>query len=389
MIFSNVIVVKKTILLTFFSIFFTFLQVLSQSIRINEFSQGANNEKEWVELVVTSSSPVTYTNCVLSFVNISGWIIDDNNGDFSPTNHFTGSGITTGHMRFKNQLPWTSIPVGSIILIYNAADKDIVSSFPADDFLDLNSDCVYVLPSNHASIEYCTTLPAAVGCASRTNYSSCSVSSGTWAGTIALRTEGDAIQVRTPTFSLVHGVVYGRSTSASGCTTTPNLVGSPSAPLITTSTMPTGNFISFNGSSDADYFNSSSWTIGSYSTSTPTPGAFNNSNNQSLIFNTFRGGCTCHRILPLEDDVRVYNQRNLENKVEIIGHTLRSVFTNGRYNQQILIYDQSGRLINSMNVFVNGRLDIDLSKKIVSGVNIIKVLVDNRRQDQFTLKMVK
>jgi len=105
----------------------------------------------------------------LAEVNIEGWILDDNNGDFSPINHFKGSGMATGHMRFKNQLPWTDLPVGAIIVIYNAADRDI--NIPPDDPFDwVNNDCIYILPSNHASLEYCTTLPTAINCTTRTDY---------------------------------------------------------------------------------------------------------------------------------------------------------------------------------------------------------------------------
>ena len=97
----------KTIKLMIVSLLLWSITV-GQSIRINEFSQGTSGAKEWVELVVGSSTPINNSNCVLAKVNIAGWILDDNNGDFSPTNHFTGSGMATGHMRFKNQLPWNN-----------------------------------------------------------------------------------------------------------------------------------------------------------------------------------------------------------------------------------------------------------------------------------------
>ena len=166
--------------------------VNAQSIRINEFSQGANGSKEWVELLVTTTSPIGLTNCSSIRLNIGGWILDDNNGDFSPLNHFTGTGIAQGHMRFKNQSPWNSLPAGSIIVIYNAADKDIVTNFPPDDPNDINGDCVYVVPSNHLSLEYCTTLPVANTCNSRNDYSVCTYTSlGSWLN-IGLANAGDA-----------------------------------------------------------------------------------------------------------------------------------------------------------------------------------------------------
>lgn len=266
-----------------------------QYIRINEFSQGTSGAKEWVELVVSSNSPVNNTNCILNKVSISGWILDDNNGDFSPSNHFTGSGIASGHIRFRNVAPWNNLPVGAIIVIYNAADRDV--SIPADDPFDwVNNDCVYIVPSNHSSIEYCTTLPIATNCTTRSDYAACSyVTTGNW-NNVSLANAGDAIQIRNPSFNLIHGLVYGKSTSASGCTTTPDMVGNTSAPLISNLAMSL-TAASFIGTTDADYFDATKWSI--IPANTATPGAPNNAANQTYINNTLRGGCTCNRILPI------------------------------------------------------------------------------------------
>lgn len=358
----------------------------AQTVRINEFSQGANNNKEWVELVVLSSSPVNFTNCVLSFVNISGWILDDNNGDFSPTNHFTGTGIAGGHMRFKNQSPWTSIPVGSIVLIYNAADKDIVTPFPADDALDLNSDCVYVLPSNHSSLEYCTLSPLATNCTTRTNYGTCTYgTAGGWT-TVGLANAGDAMQIRNPSYSLIHGVVYGKSTSVSGCTTTPDMVGTSLAPLITTVNMG-GLSAAFNGSSDADYFNAGSWIV--QSSTLATPGAFNNATNQNLIFNTFRGGCTCNRILPFEESVIITRSRDNEMSVKLVGESIVTNTNNYIYNQVILVYDGSGKQISSTKRIVKGYSEYHLKELSNRGIYFVKVLVDDEKYSNFTFKIIR
>lgn len=286
----------KSFCILFFTSFVFYSQIFSQSVRINEFSQGTSGSKEWVELVVGSSSPVNTTNCVLAKVNIGGWILDDNNGDFSPINHFTGSGVATGHMRFRNVLPWNNLPIGAIIVIYNAADRDI--NIPPDDPYDwLNNDCVYIIPSNHTSIEYCTTSPSATNCTTRTDYTSCTyTSTGNW-NNVSLANAGDAIQVRNPSFGLVHGLVYGRSTSASGCTTTPDMVGSGLAPIVSNVAMSL-TAASFIGTTDADYFDATKWLI--IPANTATPGSYNNLSNENYIINTLRGGCTCHRVLPGE-----------------------------------------------------------------------------------------
>jgi len=63
----------------FFSIFSNFL--ISQQLIINEVSQGASGNKEYVEiLVIPGTTPYSCTNYC---IDIRGWIFDDNNGYFS------------------------------------------------------------------------------------------------------------------------------------------------------------------------------------------------------------------------------------------------------------------------------------------------------------------
>jgi len=352
----------------------------SQSIRINEFSQGANGAKEWVELVVGSPTPINNSNCVLAKVNIAGWILDDNNGDFSPPNHFTGTGVATGHMRFKNEAPWNNLPVGAIIVIYNAADRDL--NIPADDPFDwVNSDCVYIVPSNHSSLEYCTNLPAVTSCIGRNNYAACTyVATGTWAN-VGLANAGDAIQVRDPSFNLIHGAVYGRSTSASGCTTTPDMVGNALAPLVTNVAM-SGTSAAFIGSTDADYFDATKWVVQSYTLSTP--GAYNNATNETYIVDTLRGGCTCNKILPLYDpNLIIRPSGNSLLSVKIIGNVLS---INTKHKQFIYVYNSVGQLTATV-ISTSNRLD--LSEYTNNGLNMIRVIVDDRRGSTFMLKYLK
>lgn len=354
----------------------------AQIVRINEFSQGASGNKEWVELVVTSSTPVTYVNCVLSKVSIAGWILDDNNGDFSPTNHFTGTGIAGGHMRFKNQAPWNNLPVGAIVLIYNSADRDL--NIPADDPFDwVNNDCVYIVPSNHTSIEYCTTSPLASNCTSRTNYSTCTYGAlGGWT-TVGLANSGDAIQVRDPSLNLVHGIVYGKSTSASGCTTTPDMVGTALAPLVTNVAM-SGTSAAFNGSLDADYFSAGSWIVQSHTLSTPA--APNNATNQNYIVNTLRGGCTCHRVLPLEEGSIIYYQRQQVGlEVRMLGSVLE-VKGNDNYEYYVSVYNSIGKLLHTTR---SRNKQLNLNSYLDPGINFIKISVDDRRGSTFIIKHLK
>ncbi len=363
------------------------ISTTAQSIRINEFSQGASGAKEWVELVVSSATTITNSNCVLAKVNIAGWVLDDNNGDFSPLNHFTGSGMATGHMRFKNELPWNNLPVGAIIVIYNAADRDLI--LPADDPYDwVNNDCVYIVPSNHLSLEYCTTLPAASSCIVRTNYAACTyVSTGTWAN-IGLANAGDGIQVRDPSFNLIHGVVYGKSTNVSGCTTTVDMVGNAVAPLISNVAM-SGTSAAFVGTSDAEYFDATKWTI--QSATVATPGAYNSATNETYIFDTLRGSCTCNKILPIkEEDLYVSNYRktteiNLINEQLIVNFKYRE-----KYIYDVIIYDNFGRLQYRRRITKpsnENRLDIATALK--SGMNYIRVIIHDNFYSSKTIKYIK
>lgn len=363
----------------------------SQSIRINEFSQGSGGSKEWVELVVMSSTPVDFTNCVLQTVNIGRWIIDDNNGDFSPPNHFTGSGIAQGHLRLKNQIPWTEMPVGSIIVIYNAALGERDEILPPDDPLDINFDCVYILPSNHSSLEYCTSTPIASDCTTPSNYTGCSYVTGTavnsW-GYIGLANAGDAIQVRNPAFGLIHGVVYGKSTSVSGCTTTPDMIGGMLAPLISNLNMG-GNSATFTGSSDADYFDATKWLI--QTAAAATPGAFNNAANQNYIVNTLRGGCTCNRILPFynEDNKnisRLINQKY--DRIIFLNGIINSEFYNKAYKLNIYIYNVDGKLTYKETVHAKASSKIDLNPYLNKGINLIKVVADITPYKIYTFKTI-
>jgi hypothetical protein len=369
----------KTIKLMIVSLLLWSITV-GQSIRINEFSQGTSGAKEWVELVVGSSTPINNSNCVMAKVNIAGWILDDNNGDFSPTNHFTGSGMATGHMRFKNEAPWNNLPIGAIIVIYNAADRDV--NIPVDDPFDwVNNDCVYIVPSNHASIEYCTTLPTASNCTTRTDYAACTyVTTGNW-NNVSLANAGDGIQIRNPSFGLVHGLVYGKSTSASGCTTAVDMVGNSLAPLISNTSMSltAGSFI---GTTDADYFDATKWLI--VAANAATPGAYNNASNETYIIDVLRGGCTCNRILPLDNpNIIIRPNDNSLLDAKIVGNILT---INTKYKQSIYIYNSVGQLTNTV---VNTNNQLDLSKYISIGLNLIKVVVDDRKGSTFILKYIK
>jgi len=79
-------------------------------IVINEFSQGSDGTKEWVELVITADG-----------TNIQGVYCSDDEGGFSNIDFQLKTDLAT----------FSSVSKGSIIVVYNGADKD--GTLPDDD----------------------------------------------------------------------------------------------------------------------------------------------------------------------------------------------------------------------------------------------------------------
>ena len=167
---------------------------------VNELSNGPSLEKEYIELIVIGPA---CTN-----VDIRNIKVDDNNGTifngFSTT--LVNGGVSTGHMRFANLAVWSAVPTGSIILIYNNADPNVL--LPANDPDDTApADKRYILPVNHASLQGCSTSPNA-GSSSASGYYTCVFGAGNWTQ-IALRNQGDAAQTRDALGRYFHGISYG------------------------------------------------------------------------------------------------------------------------------------------------------------------------------------
>jgi hypothetical protein len=198
---------------------------------INEFSNGTTGSQEYIELVVVGD-PDNPT----APVNLTGWIIDDNNGDFGT------AGIAQGHIILGSA--FSAVPPGSIIVIYNNADPN--PAIPANDPTDSNSDGVYIVPSNNSSIELTSGGPGGTlgtscnggsgGAGSGSTPISASVSGCTAAGEIISTYSGntyatgqtnawaaigyangaDAAQVRCPDATVFHALVYGSGMTDGG-----------------------------------------------------------------------------------------------------------------------------------------------------------------------------
>lgn len=173
-----------------FLILFPFL-CFGQGLIINEISNGTTGTQEYYELVVIGSSSNPLGN-----VDLGGWIIDDNNGDFEG---FTTTGIATGHIRIKPGF-YSSVRPGSILVIYNSAEL-----FFTSDPSDSNGDCVYFIPITDPSLENNNSIPSTTN----SNYTPATYGALQSWTRIGLRNDGDAVQVRKPGGTFFHGFSYG------------------------------------------------------------------------------------------------------------------------------------------------------------------------------------
>jgi len=215
---------------------------------VNEFSQGASGNKEYIELVVKGQR-----SCNDTCADIRGWIFDDNNGWYGST------AISPGCYRFKNDPVWSCVKYGAIIVIYNSGDPN--GSMPPDDPTDANNDGVYILPVTSALLEMHNTLPSG----SSMNYPSAGFTAATTWTNMALNNTNDAVQVIDPSdlTTAYHAVSYG---------------GGVVAPVHITAS---GSQKVYYLSSD-QYNTSSAWVAGAVPTN-ETPGAPNTPANAAWI----------------------------------------------------------------------------------------------------------
>ena len=234
---------------------------LPAGLIINEWSNGPAGSQEYYEFVVAGQCG--------ELVDIRGYILDDNNGTFTTPASYSGtaSGIAPGHFRFAFVAQWASIPVGSLILIYNANDPNTV--LPADDPTDANNDSLYVVPHNNALFERCLSMPIATTPDSLYTPCTYTVSPLSGWGALSLRNSGDAIQVRQPDGTYYQGVSYGGSEISGGPNNLKLFTGSGSAMA--------GWF------SNGDFFDISNWTSGAANVTNQTPGLTNNALNQAWL----------------------------------------------------------------------------------------------------------
>lgn len=266
MVFSPILIRRVFLSLI---LFYSFL-LRSQTLIMNEVSNGASGNQEYVEFVVISDT-VTYScaNTTPPCIDIRGWIFDDNSG------YHGSSGVAAGAVRFSQNPIWACVPLGTIILIYNNADRN--PAIPPDDLSMSDGNCTIIAPLNSSLFESNPTTPGAVAC----SYPSSGwVSGGNWNNTL-LANPGDCARIVNLAGCEVFSVCYGSDNQ--------------------------NNLIYFSGSggqkvyyfNDTDPTNQANWSSGSASPSpgNQTPGAPNNALNAAYIAQYNNG---CQPITPIQ-----------------------------------------------------------------------------------------
>ena len=227
----------------------------AQQLFINEVSQGTSGAKEYVEFVVvgnaTCQTPVPT-------IDLRGVVIDDNNGLFATG---TGTGIASGAVRFANNVFWSAIPQGTLIVVYN--NSDINPLLPPNDASMSDNNCRLVLPANSSLLEGQSISPTT----SVTTYpatASWVAGSGSWSQ-LGMANSNDSFQIRSSNTATTatHAVSWGNNTLNN---------------QIYFSTIGGGVFSMMNTTNNLPALQAN-WTVGSVET----PGAANNTANAAWI----------------------------------------------------------------------------------------------------------
>lgn len=96
---------------------------------VTEWSNGPSGSCEYIELLVAACGG----DDEVEEVDITGWIVDDNNGVYGAG---SGKGISTGHLKFANIEDLKYVPVGTVIVIYNG-DANCYNFTPDENYSDL------------------------------------------------------------------------------------------------------------------------------------------------------------------------------------------------------------------------------------------------------------
>ncbi|MFA6060106.1 MAG: T9SS type A sorting domain-containing protein [Taibaiella sp.] len=256
----------------------------AQGMIVNELSQGASGAKEFIELlVVGSSTQLTGT------VDLRDWIIDDNSGAFRLGDN-SAPGIAIGHFRFTQSDTFAAVPIGALIVIYNAADTSgnwdfIMTNTSNEQIAHIeNGGMVYYIPGTSTLLRACSGTPNNTSGSYAYTNSTIPPLAANWTGEIGLANNGDAIQIRKPDSTFYHGFGFSTPTQANAFTT---------FPTFSEVSLPSFNAFTGVAAGKTIYLNCGSWYFStSYgsgdattdtATTAETPGQANNPDNALLI----------------------------------------------------------------------------------------------------------
>lgn len=214
-------------------------------LMVTEISNGPTGNCEYVVMAVGNCLDSKQT----EFVNIQGWILDDNAGNFNVARTCQlGVGISKGHYRLAYDAMWANVAVGSVIVLYNQ-DATCYTLPATINGPDING--VYwqpvggsvASPYYNPHIERYDAAPDSSICGycaprSATVYSV----SSSWNSTVGLDDNGDAFQVRCPgctsadsrlsTARFYHGFGYGSARPSNAFQTIPVSAGNLGGPVV-------------------------------------------------------------------------------------------------------------------------------------------------------------
>ena len=225
---------------------------------INEISQGTGGAKEYIEFVVNGTRT-----CSKSSADLRNWIVDDNNGWLGSG---VGQGIASGCLRFANDPNWSNVPYGSIILLYDDANKNPSITLP-DDPTDANNDLVYVVPVSSLFIEKNTTSPSVPSNPSYTYPTTGFTPGGDWS-LIGLANFGDGVLTVAPSNLAAASFSFGYGT-----------ISDPGSATVYISTAGSGRVYYL---SDNLFSTAGSWIVGN-GPADETPGTANSALNAQWI----------------------------------------------------------------------------------------------------------
>lgn len=172
-----------------------------QTLIVNEFSNGPEGSMEYIEMLVVPDGPVDpCTPTTSTCLDLRGWIIDDNNG------YHGSGGVAQGAARFALHPLWSCVPLGTLIVIYNAEDPN--PALPAVDISLTDGNCSLVIPSSNLTLfEYTNTTPPTAPCSYPGGWGT--DPTPTWQSNLALANSGDCARISDAAGCMVFSLCYG------------------------------------------------------------------------------------------------------------------------------------------------------------------------------------